>query len=67
MNSTVGTAALAAYRQFICSLFPAVMGSKEMTLLDIAVLQELAARPDQHPYVRKAYHSALTFETEHNM
>lgn len=42
--STVGTKILTAYRQFVCSLFPALLSSKERKELDIAVLNELVKR-----------------------
>lgn len=60
--STVGSKILTAYRLFVCSLFPAVLSSKEMTKLDIAVLKELITRKDLNDYDRKAYQMALTFE-----
>lgn len=61
--STVSTRILTAYRQFVCNLFPAVLTSREMTILDIAVLRELVTRKDLNDYDRKAYQLALTFET----
>lgn len=58
--STVGTKILTAYRQFVCSLFPAVLTSIEMKKLDVAVLRVLTARFDLNPYDRQAYQLALT-------
>lgn len=62
--STVGTMILTAYRQFICSLFPAVLSSSKMTKLDISVLKELVTRKDLNEYDRKAYQMALAFDTK---
>ena len=64
--STVSTKILTAYRQFIRSLFPAVLGSDEMTELDISVLRELVTRRDLDYYDKKAYELALAFETNRN-
>ena len=61
--STVSTKILTAYRQFVCSLFPAVLGSREMKKLDIEVLNELVKRKDLNYYDLKAYRLALAFET----
>lgn len=61
--STVGTKILTAYRQFVCSLFPSVLGSREMKKLDVAVLKELVKRKDLNNYDLKAYQLALAFET----
>lgn len=61
--STLGTKILTAYRQFLCSLFPAVLSASEMTRLDVAVLKELIARRDLDPYDRRAYQLALEYET----
>lgn len=62
--STVGTKILTAYRLFIRSLFPAVLGSDKMLELDISVLQELGMRKDLDYYDRKAYQLALAFEMQ---
>ena len=64
--SAVGTKILTAYRQFVCSLFPAVLTSGEMTELDIAVLEELISRKDLYDYDRKAYQLALEAEMKQN-
>lgn len=61
--STVSTKILTAYRQFVCSLFPAVLSSREMKKLDIEVLNELVKRKDLNNYDLKAYQLALAFET----
>ena len=61
--STVSTKILTAYRQFVCSLFPAVLSSREMKKLDVAVLNELVKRKDLNDYDLKAYQLALAFET----
>ena len=61
--STLGTKILTAYRQFVCSLFPAVQSAAEMTRLDVAVLKELTSRRDLDPYDRRAYQLALEYET----
>ncbi len=61
--STVGTKILTAYRQFVCSLSPAVLSSREMKKLDVAVLEELIKRKDLNNYKLKAYQLALAFET----
>lgn len=61
--SALGTKIMTAYRQFVCSLFPAVLTAAEMTRLDIAVLKELITRRDLDPYDRRAYHLALEYET----
>lgn len=61
--STVATKILTAYRQFVCSLFPAVLGSKKMTELDVAVLKEVITRKDLDDYDQKAYQLALMLET----
>ena len=60
--STVSTKILTAYRQFVCSLFPAVLSSREMKKLDVAVLNELVKRKDLNDYDLKAYQLALAFE-----
>lgn len=62
--SNVGTKILTAYRQFICSLFPAVLSFKEMAKLDVAVLKELLTRMDLNYYDRQAYQLALAFCTK---
>lgn len=59
----VSTKILTAYRQFICSLFPAVLGSAEMKKLEVSVLKEIVTRKDLDAYDRKAYQLALAFET----
>lgn len=64
--STVSTKILTAYRQFVCSLFPAVLSSREMKKLDVAVLKELVNRKDLNDYDLKAYQLALAFETRKN-
>ena len=61
--STVGTKILTAYSQFVCSLSPAVLSSREMKKLDVAVLEELIKRKDLNNYKLKAYQLALAFET----
>lgn len=61
--STFGTKILTAYRQFLCSLFPAVLSASEMRSLDVAVLEELVRRKDLNNYDLKAYQLALAFET----
>ncbi len=61
--STIGTKILTAYRLFVCSLYPAVLNSIEMTKLNVAVLHELISRPDLCDYDRQAYQLALAFET----
>lgn len=61
--SRVGTKILTAYRQFVRSLFPSVLGSREMKKLDVAVLEELVKRKDQNNYDLMAYQLALAFET----
>lgn len=61
--STVSTKILTAYRQFVRSLFPSVLGSREMKKLDISVLEELVKRKDLNNYDLKAYQLALAFET----
>lgn len=61
--STVSTKILTAYRQFVCSLFPAVLSSREMKKLDVAVLDELVKRKDLNNYDLKAYQLALAFES----
>lgn len=64
--TATGTKILTAYRQFVRSLFPAVLDWGGMLALDIAVLRELATRKDLDPYDRKAYEMALAFETRPN-
>lgn len=61
--STVSTKILTAYRQFVCSLFPAIMSSRGMKKLDIDVLNELVKRKDLNNCDLKAYQLALAFET----
>lgn len=61
--STISTKILTAYRQFVCSLFPAVLSSREMKKLDVAVLNELVKRRDLNDYDLMAYQLALSFET----
>ena len=61
--SRVGTKILTAYRQFVRSLFPALLSSREMKKLDVAVLEELVKRKDLNDYDLKAYQLALAFET----
>lgn len=61
--STASTKILTAYRQFVRSLFPSVLGSREMKKLDVAVLEELIKRKDLNNYDLKAYQLALAFET----
>ena len=60
----VGSRILTAYRQFVRSLFPAVMDLEEMTRLDISVLQELSTRQDLDYYDRQAYQLALAYESK---
>lgn len=61
--STVSTKILTVYSQFVRSLFPSVLGSREIKKLDIAVLEELVKRKDLNNYDLKAYQLALAFET----
>lgn len=61
--SIVGTKILTVYSQFVRSLFPSVLGSREMKKLDLAVLEELVKRKDLNNYDLKAYQLALAFET----
>ena len=61
--STVSTKILTAYRQFVRSLFPSVLGSREMKKLDIDVLNELVKRKDLNNYDLKAYQLTLAFVT----
>lgn len=56
----VSTTILAAYRQFICSLCPAVLTAAEMTAADAPLLRQLSTRPDLSPHSRRAYLLALT-------
>lgn len=64
--AAVGTRVLCAYRQFIGSLFPAVLTAREMTALDMPVLRELTGRPDLSDYDREAFRLALAMETNEN-
>lgn len=61
--SSVSTKILTAYRQFVHSLFPAVLRPEEMQKMDVAVLEELVKRKDLNNYDLKAYQLALAFET----
>lgn len=61
--STVSTKILTAYRQFVRSLFPSVLSSRDMKKMDVAVLNELIKRKDLNDYELKAYQLALAFET----
>lgn len=56
----VSTIILAAYRQFVCSLCPAVLTAAEMTVADAPLLRQLSTRPDLSPHSRRAYLLALT-------
>lgn len=62
--SSVGTKIFVGYRQFVNSLFPAVLSSKEMRKLEVDILKELVARKDLNDYNRQEYQIALTLDTD---
>lgn len=61
--SSVGTKILTSYRQFVNSLFPAVLSSKEMRKLEVGILKELVTRNDLNDYDQQGYQMALTLDS----
>lgn len=55
------TPILAAYRQYIVSLFPTVLSIEAMKRQEATILKELLTRCDLDPYDTKAYRLALKF------
>lgn len=59
--SAESTPILSAYRQYIVSLFPAVLSIETMKRQEATILKELLTRCDLDPYDTKAYRIALNF------
>ena len=59
--SNLGTTILRIYRMFVCSLFPAVLNSREQIELDNKILTELISRPDLNPFYRQTFTLSLQF------